>query len=395
MDNVRTLNTTNDLKLSKNFGWYFSLILLSIFAIISFYEVYKYNPVVYVTKYIFILLFVFSITIRVKNRNIQSKKMFLMGITILIVSFISLYTMPFKTSAFYSEALTNITMYAIVTLLALFIFPKIRLEEFKSILTVFLVAVFILVTIPSLTNIPDMAHYTNINNRFRYISIFENPNELSRFALLGSLLSVRLWFLFQGVIKKSFFLFMLLANSYLIYLADSKTSLASLAVLVAVIIIAQIYRLLPTKFFLSIASFLGGGIILTVLYFINIIGVNLTTDLNDLTSGRVEIWLNILNTNALGLLFGTGPMTGLGSHNGYLEILKYFGIFGLILWAIIFMYLLTKKIVYAFNDKKREKYIGLGIVLLFFVYHLFEGSMVSIANIASIYFWLELTQRNE
>src|SRR5699024_1538529 len=148
----------------------------------------------------------------------------------------------------------------------------------------------------------------------------------------------------------------------------------------------------PPKLFLSFISFTSMLIILIIFYVLTYYQHLIRLDLNTLTSGRVDIWLNILYADDIDLLIGSSIILGLGSHNGYLEILSYFGIIGLFLWLIILIYLLKRKFNNVTKNKKYSSIVGFSVVILFLIYHTVEGSMVSIANLASIYFWLEISQ---
>jgi hypothetical protein len=330
--------------------------------------------------------------IRVNKEKTNYKKAVLFSTMLLTVCSLNLFTVSFYFQQSLGEAISNIVMYSTVGILTVFIFPKISFYRFKSILTLFLIITFGVVTIPSLINVGDPSLYTFLEGRFRYLSVYNNSNELSRFALLGVLLSLRLWTLFRSRLSKVFLLFMLISNTYIIYLADSRASLlvATLAILLSIAII--LFKRIPIQLLIVGLSFLGSICLIVFFVLFNTMGVNFSFDLYEFTSGRLLIWESMLSTDWKGLMFGTGPMIGYGSHNGYLELIKFFGLIGFIVWMVIIAYLLKKKV--SASGKSNSDKFGVVVVLLFMLYHLAEGSMVSVGNLASIYFWLEISQRN-
>lgn len=369
--------------------------LLSIFSLLSFYESFVGNIYMYTLKYLFIILFIFFLIKRINKNYIKVEVLIFVTSFIIIFSSFSLFNIPSPTTSHYIEGISNIVMYTVVAILSLFIFSKLKFRKFKLIITVFLIIVTLLVTLPSLINLFDIQYYISFNDRERYKSIFNNPNELGRFSLLGVLLSLRLWFLSNSQRIRLLLTTLIFINTYLIYLSDSRTSLFSVIVLFFILFLIVVYKNYPPKLFLSFISFTSMLIILIIFYVLTYYQHLIRLDLNTLTSGRVDIWLNILYADDIDLLIGSSIILGLGSHNGYLEILSYFGIIGLFLWLIILIYLLKRKFNNVTKNKKYSSIVGFSVVILFLIYHTVEGSMVSIANLASIYFWLEISQINE
>nr|WP_315528342.1 hypothetical protein [Carnobacterium maltaromaticum] len=133
--------------------------------------------------------------------------------------------------------------------------------------------------------------------------------------------------------------------------------------------------------------------ILLVYYYLNKLNVDVF-DLNALSSNRIDIWKGMLsNKSLIELLFGQGlPREGISATavitNGYFEILAYYGIIGLFFWIYCIGYLIKRKF-QAIKKKKRD-FFPIAIIFLFLVYYLLEGGLVSLGNLASIYFWMEL-----
>ncbi len=98
-------------------------------------------------------------------------------------------------------------------------------------------------------------------------------------------------------------------------------------------------------------------------------------------------------------MFGTGTdREGLAASvvvvNGYIEVIKYLGLIGLLCWILFIYRLLMFKGKYALKSPTKSKSLGISFVILFMAYYLFEGGLVSIGNLASIYFWIEVAQKD-
>lgn len=371
---------------SNKFVWYSVATLLSIFSVLPFYQEYIQNSAVYVAKYGILILFILTL-LHVIRYKISGTKLV---ITLSLLSSVSLFSL-FNTYNI-ASTITNILMYLIVGVLALLVFPKVSFEKFKSLITVFIIVTFIFVTVPSLMSIGDSSLYSNFGNRGRYLGVMHNANMLGRLALLGFLLSIRLWGLWKGFFKKSFLLFMIFSNTYLIYLSDSRASFIVLILVIGSLLVIGLYRFLPRYVFFSVMSLVSTVPLIVLLFIFN--GNLINLELADVTSGRTEIWSNMfIGLSWYELIFGMGEFRDQGGHNGYLEIVRYFGLIGLMTWIPIILYLVFKKW-RSRTVKNPSGMVGFGIILSFLIYHLVEGSLVSVANLASIYFWLELAQRD-
>lgn len=387
-----TDNTTAKSKMIRNIYWYSTIVLLSILTILPFYKTYTGNGIIYVSKYVIIVLFTLLLFRLVKDSGINQK------IVIIFTSFLfticTVNILSIDNVINYLTTVSNILMYCFVGFLSVFIFPKISLKRFHSILTMILFITFILVTLPSTFMVKDSFLYTDIGGRLRFLGPFNNANELARFALLGVLIPIRIWSVHKGILKKIFFILMITTNIYLIYLADSRASLVVVLLTGFLLLFIGFYKLIPKEIFISFSLFLVIIVFSAIFFLVNSPTFNYAMDLSKFTSNRAEIWSSMFQTDWVGLVFGSGPMQEHGSHNGYLEILKYFGILGFVTWMSIIILLLFKKANSTLKKMSYANFFGLGVVILFMIYHLVEGSMVSIANLTSIYFWLELSQRN-
>lgn len=379
---------SDKLEFSGNKIWYITIILLSLISLLAFYKFFEGNMIIYYSKYLLIIL-LFSILVYLLRKQINYLKLIIFSTVLIVVCSLGLFqTLNYSVST----AIQNIIMYCFVGIMSVFLFSKINLARFKSLIYVFLIITFFFTTLPSLLNMNNQLLYSNFDNRLRYLGVFSNPNELGRFSLLGILISIRVWYFSKKLLNKTFLFFMIVSNFYLIYLSDSRASMLVAILAILMLILIRVFKILPLNIFLSSCFFAVALVIGIIFYYFGKIGINI--DLNEFTSGRFSIWLGIFDSSWLGILLGMGAIEGQGSHNGYLEMIKYFGIVGFLVWLIIIFYLLVIKAKIAYKEKTTTQIMGFFIVILFMIYHLFEGGLVSMANLASIYLWLEISQRD-
>lgn len=345
---------------------------------------YTDNLNVYVLKQLMLILFIAYLFIMYKS-DIDVRKMMILFCLVFVVSSLNM----FGSNGFKSTLIMNSLMYS-ATALVIFIFPKITRRDFLIMLSVFLIAISVIVTIPSLLSLNDASLYTFYEGRLRFLGVMDNENTFGKTSLLATILSVRLWTHWKGSFKKSFLLFMIFSSVYLIYLSNSRTSLFTLMILLGAYVLFKTYEKVPRKIFISLVSFLSCIPILLVLYFLNNNTFNI--DLNELTTGRVSIWQEMIwGMDWNGYIVGMGEGIGRSSHNGYLEIFRYFGILGVLLWFPLLIYLFVKK----WNHSKRNNdLLGFAIIFSLMFYYLTEGALVSLASLFAIYFWLELLWKN-
>ncbi|WP_342513168.1 O-antigen ligase family protein [Sporosarcina sp. FSL K6-1522] len=374
----------------SNLIWHITIYSLVIFSVLPYYNTYTNNTGIYLGKYVMLTVFTLVLFRATSKLGINQNKLVAFFCLILLVCSLSIFN-----TNYLIDTVSNILMYCAVGVLAVFLLPKISFLKFKSILVVCLIATFLMVTLPSLVGIGDLSLYSNYDDRLRYFGILNNSNMLGRLALLGVLLPIRLWSFYKGFLKKVFFLFMIFSNTYLIILSDSRASMIALISVATFLIFIYAYRQLPTTVLILLISFLVAVSLIIFMFYANNHTFSFSVDLNELTSGRFAIWSDMFGVGWLGLVFGMGSMGVQGSHNGYLEIFRYFGVLGLITWLFVIFYLLIRKSRASVNSKSLSNIIGFWIVIALMIYHLAEGSMVSVANLGGIYFWLELSQRNK
>ncbi|PEZ03464.1 hypothetical protein CN326_18270 [Bacillus sp. AFS018417] len=369
--------------------------LLSLFSIIPFYKSFTEVPSLYFMKYLTFAFFVLVLALQRREVKLDS-------ISILAIYFITI----FGAISFFnieSRAIPATALYLIIgisiALCTELFYKGIKPEVFNKMIWTILIAISAFVLVPSLEqSMLSSAYYVSTEGRFRFNGVFNNSNELARFCLLGLLISLRMLSIKKKRIVTMFLWFNIVASSYIIYLTNSRTSLIIAAL--GVIIYMFIHMFLRSK-----------KLTLLLLYFIililaivlvskaySVFSVAGFQGINELLSGRLDSWKPVFNQNFTDILFGAGTVReGLASSvvlvNGYIEIIQYLGLVGLICWILFIGNMLIKKAIIIFKSPTKSQIQGLSIIILFMVYYLFEGGLVSIGNIASIYFWIELSQR--
>lgn len=371
------------------------LLLFSIMGIIPFYSAFKESPVVYIMKYIILAFFLMVIFMETKNA-IDSRKVIVFCTLMFLVSILNT---PYILEHIGSNALIlsigYTGMFVLVGVFSMFYFTKIPFNIFKQILLTFFIGVLFVVIIPNIFLVNDSSAFYFQSGRLRFTGVFENPNEMSRFALLNFFLVLRLWSLYKNKLIKFLFFISALFSIYLIYLSDSRTSLIVCFLMVALVCIIKIYKKTPLLLFLGIFLISGATLIGGAYYYLTTSASPFNSiNFSELMSGRTDIWQSIFNTTNRGLVFGTGSLQEIGIHNGYIEIIKYYGIIGFAAWMLTLLTILKRKIKFTFKNKTFSNLIGLGIVLNILIYHMLEGALFSFGNLASIYLWLEIAQVN-
>lgn len=334
---------------------------------------------VYLFKQVMLVMFIVYF-LWTKKLKIDIRKMAVYFCLAFVISSLNMFN-----SIDFENALMNSLMYSAVAL-AIFIFPEITHKQFVAALSVFLIAISLVVTIPSLLSLNDWSLYTFYKGRSRFIGVMDNENTFGKMSLLATVLSVRLWSHWNGIFKKFFLVFMVLSSVYLIYLADSRTSMFTLIILLGVCLLFIVYKHTPIKLFISLVVFVLCIPITLALFVFNSTAIDI--DLNELTTGRVSIWQEMVwDMDWKGYIVGMGEGVGRSSHNGYLETFRYFGILGVLFWFPILGYLIIRKWK---CSKRNNDYLGFLIVFSFLAYYLTEGALMSLANLFAIYFWIEL-----
>jgi O-antigen ligase len=245
----------------------------------------------------------------------------------------------------------------------------------------------------------NKASYYIVGNRIRFIGYFNNPNELARFSALGFLIGARILPDIKKILSKMILIVLILIAIYIIYISDSRAAILLCGVSTAIFLFNWSYIKVSKRLTLLITV-----LILLTLFTVGIHKVIVEYRvlgfyaIDQLTSGRLSIWVNLLKEKSImELIFGIGShRSGLAATqilaNGYIEVLMYFGLLGLLQWLGLVIYLLNKKIKSVIRNNNINQYNGIAIIIGFLIYFIFEGGLISVGNIVGIYFWLELSQ---
>lgn len=386
----------NKVKTEKIRLMIFASFLLSVFTIIPFYKSLTGVTPLYVIKYLSFAFFVLVLALRKKEFKFDSISIFSIFLIMLFgaISFLNIEINAIRTTSLYL-----IIGVGIASSSELF-FKDIKKESFNKILWAILIAITTFVLVPSLEQTRvSSAYYISTEGRYRFNGIFNNSNELARFCLLALLISLRMLSVKMNRIGTMFLWFNILASLYIIYLTNSRTSLAIAALGIVVYMFIHMYlKSRKTTIILTyIISSISLIAVIPKLYeSYSVLGFS---GINNLLSGRLDSWKPVFNQNFIDLFFGAGTSReGLASTvvlvNGYVEVIQYLGVIGLACWALFIGNMLIKKIIRSFKSPTKSNIQGLSIVILFMIYYFFEGGLVSIGNLVSIYFWLELAQKD-
>ena len=203
--------------------------------------------------------------------------------------------------------------------------------------------------------------------------------------------------------NKIFHITMIILNSIMIYLTDSRSSLIVLAFIYLCFILFLLQKKIGTKktIITGIGLILVGGInfiSLKVMKNPSLLSGNLYQTLRTLSSGRLQMAEGILNNLKNSWLLGNGycnnefVLTNYGiqhPHNVIMAVILYSGITGLVLFTIFIILnicTITKNIHYIFSNNL--KWI-LVLVICIFIESMFDICIIGApVNIQTLYFWL-------
>ena len=203
--------------------------------------------------------------------------------------------------------------------------------------------------------------------------------------------------------NKIFHITMIILNSIMIYLTDSRSSLIVLAFIYLCFILFLLQKKIGTKktIITGIVFILVGGISfisLKVMKNPNLLSGNLYQTLRTLSSGRLQMAEGILNNLKNSWLLGNGycnnefVLTNYGiqhPHNVIMAVILYSGITGLVLFTIFIILnicTITTNIHYIFSNNL--KWI-LVLVICIFIESMFDICIIGApVNVQTLYLWL-------
>lgn len=365
----------------------FTILTMSV-SFMSFYSSLIGGPIYYL-KYGLIILFI--VYLMTNNNFRMNYKKLVLAIILMVFSLLHFLMID---EAFFLPSTMYILLTALVALSAVFMLENLSLSQYKTILNLILISAILTVILPSVYTLTQPSYYYSIGDRYRYIGIFNNPNELARFCLLAIAVSFNLIIFTKNKILITAYILLISISLYIIVQADSRAALlTSLLIILGFISIYFFLKVKGSLFFavLGSISLLFLSVMASVFLIIN---GNLRS-FDDLSSGRIEIWTGVLDQPANHLLFGLGQQ---GSHvmaNGYIELIQYFGVLGFVVWASFILYLIVKKIKITSKYPNFKNIFSVFIIFSLMIYFIFEGGIITFANALSIYFWIELLKNNQ
>lgn len=391
-------------KFESKMGFKILIIIFSLsigISMLSFSQYSQIIPGAYGLKYLFFFCFVFGLICLYRNRLMVLSQKDLMVFFLLTISMIP--SVLYTDIQSINSSILLITLSAIIGFASLFIFPKISERSFLKLLKVLLFLIFFIIIIPSFLLSFNQANYYIIGHRIRFVGNFNNPNELARFSALGFLITARILPDIRKVVGKMVLLVLMTIAVYIIYITDSRAALLLCGLSTVMFVFNWSYIKISKRATLFITILLVVPLILIiglhkVIVEYRVLGMH---EIDQLLSGRLNIWANLLKERSnMELIFGSGTersglVATLVLTNGYVEILMYFGILGLFQWLGLIIYLLHKKVKTAISSNTISQFNGVAIIIAFLIYYMFEGGLISVGNIAGIYFWLELSQAKD
>ncbi|MGJ1062361.1 O-antigen ligase family protein, partial [Enterococcus faecium] len=274
--------------------------------------------------------------------------------------------------------------------LILIVFPNVDQNLMKKSLKLMYVSLLIFIIWPSLILTYFNQFYYLQAGRYRFISYFNNPNELAQFSLVFLLLSFYYLFIEKSSIKKYIWNLLFGCSSfYIILLTGSRAVLLAISIFVIIYFSTVIFHIeKKQRNFIFMFTFL---IILLVLFSNYLLERNtgVLSYIDQLSSYRLSIWREILKYKNP-LLFLIGGY--LQSHkqyqvitNAYVELFGNYGLIGLICWCLTLLNFSVNKRVSTKFDKYKT-----AAICAYLVYYLFESGMQNIVNISSFFFWFTL-----
>ncbi len=203
--------------------------------------------------------------------------------------------------------------------------------------------------------------------------------------------------------NKTFHITMIILNSIMIYLTDSRSSLIILAFIYLCFILFLLQKRIGTKKTLvtGIVLILLGSISFITLKVIknpSLLSGNLYETLRTLSSGRLQMAEGILSNLKNSWLLGNGycnnefVLTNYGiqhPHNVVMAVILYSGLAGLVLFTIFIIFnicSITKNIHYIYVNNL--KWI-LVLVICIFIESMFDICIIGApVNVQTLYFWL-------
>lgn len=377
---------------NENNRFKFLIITLIVVHFISF-SIYTSDLIYYlkfITPLFIIINWYFDIGTKIKFKKNEITiyiYIFLLSINILISYFNNGYQSIL-------ESLVQGLSYVILLIMAFVIIPEYVSDEedYINYLKLFLkTLLFLFIISIIMTQLNPALGYTNFNNRLRYRGIFENPNSLGFFSMLGIIISTTLFSLLKnkGYLIINVFLFIL------IYASDSKTSLITSVIYIILSIL--LYGINSNKKLIRGSFKFIKTIIITAIFLSIIFAVfnfnNISLEyIDSIMSNRVSRSIySVSDLNTIDYIFGKGIGTRISNpHNAIINTLIELGIIGLVISYSLILYLLINFKLLKKNKNNKNKLIlnsGITTGIVFIIFGLSESVFITLGNIVSFYVW--------
>lgn len=382
----------------------FLLCLHLVVSILSFTVLNDSFSLLYYMKYISIffatIFFIFTINSSEPMFLVRYLLFFMIISIVMLLNTFNIYNFNLFDTVFY----TVVAMFLVLNIV--YVFKVLDYNTFKQVIFSIFWTLFVFMFLPNIYLLVIGEGFYTIGDRVRFTGNFYNPNELARFSSIGFILSLK--FLFENERRKFFIIYLVSSIGFIqiVFATDSRAALFLCLLGGGGLVYSHFANKLNGAWKNVIKIIFLGQIIYVVYKIFEIVDISQIFNyeyIDYISSGRLSIWMSILfdEKNISQYLFGNGvEREGLANDlvttNGYIEVFNVFGLVGLLAWGIIITIFLLKKISIYKNisgAKKKQVMNSIIIVLSMLVYYVFESGIVSLGNIVSLYFWIELTQR--
>lgn len=382
----------------------FLLCLHLVVSILSFTVLNDSFSLLYYMKYISIffatIFFIFTINSSETMFLVRYLLFFMIISIVMLLNTFNIYNFNLFDTVFY----TVVAMFLVLNIV--YVFKVLDYNTFKQVIFSIFWTLFVFMLLPNIYLLVIGEGFYTIGDRVRFTGNFYNPNELARFSSIGFILSLK--FLFENERRKFFIIYLVSSIGFIqiVFATDSRAALFLCLLGGGGLVYSHFANKLNGAWKNVIKIIFLGQIIYVVYKIFEIVDISQIFNyeyIDYISSGRLSIWMSILfdEKNISQYLFGNGvEREGLANDlvttNGYIEVFNVFGLVGLLAWGIIITIFLLKKISIYKNisgAKKKQVMNSIIIVLSMLVYYVFESGIVSLGNIVSLYFWIELTQR--
>jgi len=342
----------NEKKLNLKFSIFDNiLVFLTVFFryLVAYRDNFKVNNLSFSSNilYLYLIILIAFVIIDIVNKKIYKIEL---GKIVIFGTIASYFIV------FYSEQ-----NFLITYLLALISLKKDNKEFIKSFFISSLICYILTLTLNFVGILPDYNMIRIVNNSYNQrLSLgFSHPNNVFLFWLPIVLSGYYLFY------NNKLYYFVTIITSFILYkLSYCRTGFYEVIIFLC---LSFLYRKLKLKTLKKSTSILF--ILLTILsiFLAYKFGYSYSNNISEALSGRPYYWNYYLKSGKMFTLFGNNRVEGMHIDNFYIYMLVQLGIIGYLIYFLIY-YLSVKNL--------KNDYRYLVIIIMFFVYGLFEANVI-------------------